>query len=368
MKISQLTVLSLAILTIAGCGSIGLESKRVDYKAAAVKAEPLDVPPDLTAPAAEDHYAIPDGSSAAANYSDFAKGNISPQARVASVLPVSRTVHWERNGSQRWLVVDDKVENIWPVIVAFWKESGFVIKTENMQSGIIETDWTENRAKIPMEGLRKILGKVIDNLYDSGERDMYHVRLERSKDGNSTEIYLAQYGKEEVLSADKNTTKWISRPNDPELEASMLQLLMTKLVGSEAQSNMQAEVQATGGAIPDHTLQTLTNGSKVILLSEPFDRSWRRVGLALEHEGYIVEDKNRANGVYFLHVEEEAKEKSLLDKLAFWRKEEISKPARYQVTVHESKEGSEVAANNGNGGSNANSQRIIEALFKALGK
>jgi outer membrane protein assembly factor BamC len=284
------------------------------------------------------------------------------------VLPESPKVHLERSGSQRWLVVNDKVEKVWPQVLAFWQENGFEIKTENMQAGIIETEWNENRAKIPMDGLRKYIGKLIDSLYDSGERDMYHVRLERSKDGNSTEIYLSQYGKEEILTADKVNTKWQSRPNDPELEATMLQMLMAKLAGADVQAQAQIEVASSAGAASVRRLETLTNGSKVILLSQPFDRSWRTVGLALEHEGFLIEDKDRANGVYFVHVEEAAKDKGLLDKLAFWRKEDSVKPLRYQVTVHESKDGCEVAANNGSGESTPNSQRIIDSLYKALGK
>jgi outer membrane protein assembly factor BamC len=370
MRNLHLTALSLAMLALAGCGSMSMENKRVDYKAAAVKVPSLEVPPDLTAPAAEDHYTIPEGTASVANYSDFAKGNASPQARASSVLPESRSVRLERNGAQRWLVVDDKAENVWPVIKAFWQENGFAIKTENPQAGIIETDWAENRAKIPKTGLRSLLGKVFDDLYDSGEKDMYRVRLERSKDGNSTEIYLTQYGKEEVLSSDKSTSQWQSRPNDPELEATMLQMLMTRLGGAEAQAQAKAQMGTPSAqeAVATPKLQTLANGNKIILLSEPFDRSWRTVGLALEHEGFVVEDKDRANGVYYLRVEEDAKEKGWLDKMAFWRSEEKAKPARYQVSVHEGSTGCEVAANNGNGESNPNTQRIIDALYKALGK
>ncbi len=370
MRTLRLTALSLAMLTLAGCASIGLDNKRVDYKAAAVTVPSLEVPPDLTAPTAEDHYTISDGSAAVANYSDFAKGGVISQSRASSVLPESKRVRLERNGAQRWLVVDDKAENVWPVIKAFWQENGFAIKIDNPQAGIIETDWAENRSNIPMEGIRKVLGKVLDGLYDSGTRDMYRMRLERGKDGNSTEIYLTQYGKEEVLvGADKSTTQWQSRPNDPELEATMLQMLMTRLGGAETLANAQTDAPSAQGAVAvAPRLQTLSNGIRIILLSEPFDRSWRTVGIALEHEGYVVEDKDRANGVFFLRFEEAAKEKGWLDKLAFWRKEDAVKPVRYQVTVHEGNAGCEVAANNGNGESNPGTQRIIDGLFKALGK
>jgi outer membrane protein assembly factor BamC len=367
MKISHLTVLSLAILTLTGCSSLGFDSKRVDYKAAAVKVSSLDVPPDLTVPTAEDHYTIPDGGAAAANYSDFAKGGGASPAGTNSVLPAFKAVHLMHNGPQRWLVVDDKAENVWPVIKSFLQDNGFVIKTENPQAGIFETDWAENRANIPKDGIRKYLGKVLDALYDSGTRDMYRVRLERTNDGAGTEVYLTQYGKEEVLTADKNSTKWQTRANDPELEATMLQILVTRLGGADtlvkADSDTRA-AQGTGAA----QLLIRSNGKKSILLSEPFDRSWRTVGLALEHEGFVVEDKDRTKGLYLLHIEEKAKTKSLFDKLSFWKKQETATPARYQVNVHEAGSGCEVEVTNGNGESDANTQRVFDSLFKALGK
>lgn len=368
MKILRLTALSLAMFALAGCGSMGLESKRVDYKSDAAKVPSLEVPPDLTVPSSEDHYVIPEDGGTAASYSAFARDGSTP--RSSAVLPESRTVHLERDGARRWLLVNDRAENIWPLIKAFWQENGFAIKTEDPQAGVIETDWAENRAKIPRTGLRSLLGKVLDGLYDSGQKDRYVVRLERSKDGASTEVYITQYGKEEVLSADKSSSIWQSRPNDPELEATMLQMLMAKLGGSDTHATAKATVSTE--ALSEQTtavapkLQTLSDGNKSILLSEPFDRSWRIVGLALERAGYAIEDKDRTSGVYFLRAKGEAREKGWLDKLAFWRSDEA--PKRAQVVVREGNSGCEVTANDGTGASDENTQQLIDSLYKALGK
>ena len=366
MRTLYLAILPLVVLAMAGCGTMDLEGKRVDYKSAATKAPTLEVPPDLTAPGVDDRYTVPDsGEEAVANYSDFAKDGKSPQAKAATVLPAVKNVHLERNGPQHWLIVADRAENVWPLIKAFWQEKGFVIKTENPQAGIIETDWAENRAKIPKEGLRSVIGKVFDNMYDSGMRDMYRTRMERNKDGSSTEIHITHYGKEEVLDKDGNASKWQSRPNDPEMEITMLQMLMVKMGGeAEAQAKVQDVPARETVAVPK--LQEIANGNKVILLSEPFDKSWRKIGLALEHAGIVVEDKDRAKGVYFVSVTEAAKEKGLLDKMAFWRSEDSAKAARYQVTVREDNTNCEVAANNGNGENNTATQRIIDTLYQNL--
>jgi len=356
------------MLALAGCGSVSLEGKRVDYrsKASTTRLPPLEVPPDLTAPGGENRYTIPEnGVGAVASYSDFAKGSGSAPVQAAiPVLPEVKNVRLERSGAQHWLVVEDKPENVWPLLKSFWQENGFALKTDTPQAGVIETEWAENRAKIPQSGLRSVIGKVFSNAYSSGERDMYLTRLERSKDGSSTEIHITQYGKEEVLTADKSSFRWQSRPNDPELEAVMLQMLMAKL-GGGAEAQAASAVPAVDAA---PRLQTLANGSNVILLSEPFDKSWRKVGLALEGAELAVEDKDRVSGVFFVRAADPVVEKSGLAKLAFWRKTDEAKPARYQVTVHEGSSGCEVAASTEKGESNATSQRIIDALYKALGK
>lgn len=373
MKTLQLAVLPLWLLVLAGCGSMSLEEKRVDYKSGAAKAPSLEIPPDLTAPGVQDQYAIPDGGETSASYSDFAKGGVAQQGTpVSGVLPQSKNVHMERSGTSRWLVVEEKPENVWPQIKAFWQENGFSIKSENMQAGIIETEWAENRAKIPQGGIRSVIGKVLDNLYSSGEKDMYRTRLERIKDGNTTEVYISHYGKEEVLSADQSSSKWQSRPNDPGLEATMLQMLMAKLGGAaEAQAQAgQAQgafAESTAGMVAAPKLQTLANGSKTILMSEPFDKSWRKLGLALERAGLVVEDKDRGNGVYYLRVAEADKKQGVLDKLAFWRSAD-SKAMRYRVIVREGSTGVEVAASNDEGASDPEAQRILDALYNQLSK
>jgi outer membrane protein assembly factor BamC len=368
MKHLRLFAPSLALLLLAGCSSMSLENKRVDYQAAAIKAPSLEVPPDLTAPAAEDHYTIPGEGKSASNYSEFA-GGAAPQQAKAGVLPETGKVRMEHNGAQRWLVVEDTPESVWPSVRAFWPENGFVIKDENKQAGLLETDWAENRAKIPKTGLRSIIGRAFDDIYDSGEKDRYSTRLERGKDGKSTEIYIAQYGIEEVQSADKKTFKWQPRANDPALEATMLQLLMVKLGGQAAQATEAPAGTDAQDAANAPKLQAAPDGTQVIALPEPFDKSWRKVGLALEHAGLTVEDKNRDAGVYFLSVEDTPKEKGLLDKLSsFWNGQGAAKTmARYRVTVQEGGAGCIVAVSTDKGEHNSAARQITDTLYKSLG-
>jgi len=358
------------LLALAGCHTLGIEKQRVDYKAAGASArEPsLEVPPDLTTPESEDRYAIPEGNGESVeSYSDYAKGSGNrPQQTVASnVLPMIKGVQLEHSGTQYWLTVDGPAESVWPKVKQFWQENGFTLKTDNPQAGVMETNWLENRANIPEGGIRKLLGKVLSDVYDSGMRDRYMTRLERSKDGKSTNIYITHYGMQEVLTgSDKDSSKWEPRPRDPDLEAAMLQMLMARLGGNGAattQTAGTAGAAATGGAVP--MLQRMSDGSTAIMLKEPFGRCWQSVEGAVDQAGLALDDKDRANGVLYLRTQE--KENSFLNELEFW-KDKDNRPSRIQVLVHEDATGCLVTAANEDGSTSAATQKVIDSLYRAL--
>jgi outer membrane protein assembly factor BamC len=201
----------------------------------------------------------------------------------------------ERSGNQRWLVVKQTPEQLWPQLKQFWADSGFTVEQESLTTGVMETNWAENRSKIPQDIIRSTLGKVFDSAYSTGERDKFRTRLERAPDG-STEIYISHRGAEEVLTGPaKEITTWTVRPNDPGLEAQFLAKLMARLTGTPDVKSVTAEVQ-NAAVQPLHAKLV---GSSVEL-DEGFDRSWRRVGLALDRVGFTVEDRDRVNGLYFV--------------------------------------------------------------------
>lgn len=390
MRILYVAVLFFSLLALAGCSALGIEKKRVDYKSAATKVSTLEVPPDLTVPVVKKQHVIPGSEGeTVANFSDFVKeGQAVSVGAGLTVLPEVKNAHIERSGTQRWLTVVGKVENVWPLVKEFWEEQGFIIKSDNPAAGIIETDWAERQAKVQKSVLSKLISKVFEQINSSGEQDMYRTRLERSKDGNNTEIYISHRGMEEVQELDKNGYKWRPRPNDPELEASMLQLLMIKLGGSaetqnQAQARQKNKQQEVAGKssqdVPDMPKLQEIDGNNVIILNETFDKSWRKVGLALDQAGIEVQDKDRASGVYFVSVDKEMAggEKGWFDSLVFWRNNDSGRKSgrklaegaiRYQVTVRESGAGSEVGARNQKDGRDQATQRIIETLYKQLSK
>lgn len=361
MKVLHAGVCSVALISLVGCGAMGLNNKRIDYRAGAEQVPTLEVPPDLTSPETDDRYKVAgsEGDSVA-TYSAYTKGGGAPAARSA-VLPVVTGVSLEKNGAQRWLKVSDKAENVWPVVKAFLHDTGLSIQSEDQAAGIIETDWAENRAKIDPGALRSVIGKVFDNLYSSGERDQYRIRLERA--GAGTEIYITHRGKEEVLDADKNSSRWQSRPNDPELEAELLQRLMVRFGGTPVQAAAAVTEGVAAVSTGAANLLQVFDGSSVIVINDAFDKSWRRVGLAIERAGFVVEDKDREKGVYFLRTVKV--EKGWMDKIQFWKDEEDSS-LRYRVNVKEGGASCEVSVTDQNGASSDAGKERLEAIYKNI--
>lgn len=364
--------LILAGLLVAGCGSL-FESKKIDYKSAG-KAPPLDIPPDLTAPTGDNRYAIPDvgGGSGSATYSTYSRERTDTgQSQSTDILPGVDKVRMDRSGSQRWLVVNVPPEQVWDVVRDFWQELGFIINLEAKETGVMETDWAENRAKIPQDFIRSTIGKVLDGLYSTAERDKFRTRVERSADGG-TEIYISHRGMYEVLEGGDGgqRTIWQPRPSDPELEAEMLRRLMTRFGVQESRAKtLLAEMSATERA----RIERGPDGAQQLVLDEGFDRAWRRVGLALDRVGFAVEDRDRSQGIYYVrYIDPEAdnatkKDKGFLGKLAFWKSDKPAQQPRFQVQVREAGEATRVRVAQGEGREAAQTEaRILGLLHKEL--
>lgn len=368
-----LCVLSLAGL--AACGSIGtmLEPDKVEYKSAG-KVPSLEIPPDLTQLQRENRYSIPDGNRGTATASGFTQQQGARPTNTTSVaVNAAPDMRIERAGNQRWLVIKQAPETLWPQIKDFWQDSGFLINYETPQAGVMETDWAENRAKIPQDLIRSTLGKALDSLYSTGERDKFRTRLERTADG-ATEVYISHRGMQEVLvGQQKETTMWTPRASDPELEAEFLSRLMSRL-GVET-TRAKTTVANAGIQVPKAKLVKAPGGGYVEV-DEGFDRAWRRVGLALDRVGFTVEDRDRTQGLYFVrYVDPEsdqakAGEKGFFSKLfSFGSSDDKSKSAlRYRVSVKGAGATSQVAVMNSEGQPEASqtAERILSLLNEQL--
>ena len=337
--------MAVALVTVAACTwtSSMLEGDKLDYKSQAttLKVKSLEVPPDLGAVARDDRYDIPadKGPTTLSQYQQQ-KASAPTTPTGPNVLPQIQGARMERAGGQRWLVVNLKPDQVWPVAKEFWQEQGFLIKSESQDTGIMETDWAENRAKIPQDFIRNTIGKVLDGLYSTGERDKFRTRIERTPDGGS-EIYISHRGaKEVIVGVQGGDTIWEPRASDPELEAEFLRRLLVRLGSDKEQAKT---VVAAGYATPNaeqarSKLVAAGQGTQgYVELQDTFDRAWRRVGLALDRVGFTVEDRDRNQGVYFVRYVDpnaDAKDKPGLFSRIFTSSEDRNKQAvQYRIAV-----------------------------------
>ncbi len=339
-----------------------LEGEKIDYKSAS-RGTSLEVPPDLTQLSRDPRYAVP-GPGGAVTASSYAVGQAAPQLPTAT--STLGDVRIERVGTTRYLVINRPADQLWNPIREFWQESGFLLSLDESNLGIMETDWAENRAKIPQDIIRNALGKALDALYSTSERDRFRTRLERTPSGG-TEIYVSHRGMIEVYSTtSKDQTVWQPRPTDPELEAEFLRRLMIKL--GVPQEQTRALVASSAAKT---TSRVATVGSApVVQIDEGFDRAWRRVGLTLDRTGFTVEDRDRAQGTYFVRYVEpnpDRKEKGFFAKL-FSGSEKAEAPLKFRINLKSQGESTTVSVLNVNGTpeTSANAQRIVQVIADDL--
>lgn len=283
------TVLTLSFFL--GACSV-LKEDKVDYKSA-VTVPSLEIPPDLSQLRRESRYALESTSATAAGFRS-ANTRVADAGTAANQLG---KVRMERQGEQRWLVVAMPADQVWTALREFWTSNGFPLTTDSPELGIMETEWAENRAKLPQDFIRKALGRVLDSLYSTGERDRYRTRVERNAKGE-VEIYITHRGMvENFATPQKDRLVWQPRPNDPELEIEFLRRLMVKLGASPQQATVAT---APANQAVATTPVTLVDGQPAIRLAEPLDRAWRRTGVALDRSGFTVEDRDMAGGRYYV--------------------------------------------------------------------
>ncbi len=418
--IKPIILASLISLTITGCESIPFLDTTPDYKSAG-RSRPLEVPPDLTSISANDTYSVPGSTT----YSSYSQQGETP-AEKEKILPTPENVKLERAGSQRWLVVQAPPEKVWPVIREFWSELGFAVRVENTDTGVMETEWVDP-SSLTKDDKGNYLDKFqgwLDKLNTLQNRQKFRTRIDRGASEGETEIYMSHRsvtdtpddGKIKVRTTlgeidqgyapknNKRTKDDEARADAEDLDAELLRRLMVRL-GIEEKSSKS--IMAAGNSAARAKLSQASDGSLNLSVNDEFDRAWRRVGLALDRVGFVVEDKNRANGVYFVRytdidvdiapqkkkgvmdslkfwgddkaekkteaVDDSKKpETSISDKLQFWKAPEksVTDPSKqYRVKVEESGEqGSRISIvdKEGNLNKSSTANRIINLLYEQL--
>ena len=356
------------VLALAACSSIGdfVAGDKIDYRGSGGKTAGLEVPPDLSQLSRDARYQSQGGSVSAATFqSAAASGPVPSSASLVAPADLGQ-LRVERLGNQRWLSTPLTPEQVWPQLQSFWRERKVVLTLDDAAAGVMETEWLEVKTKISTDFIRNTIGKVFESLYSTGERDRYRVRVERTAK-NGSEIYVSHRGVSEVYSsAQKDTTVWQPRPADPQLEAELLSRMLVKFAPIKEE---EAKQMVAGATAPPARARILEGRpASTLQMDDSFERAWRRVGLALDRSGFTVEDRDRAQGLYFVRYVDPAsagkEEPGFFAKLFSSDKSVISGPARYRVAVKGEGDASTVSVLNAQGApENGDAGRRIVALL-----
>ncbi|CAB3789680.1 Outer membrane protein assembly factor BamC [Paraburkholderia caffeinitolerans] len=368
---TRMAVLALALGSLAGCESLNdmFASDRVNYKDTP-SAPALAVPQDLSTVPSDQKYVAPPPS---VTLGGAAQRTVTSAGNATLGVPNAQDplgMHVERDGDRRWLVIDGRTpDDVWPQLQEFWTDNGFTLTTDSPATGIMTTDWAENRANIPDDWFRRTIGRVVDFAYSSGTRDKFRTLVTRGANGQ-TDISITHSAMEEVLTGqDKTSSRWVERPRDPALEAAFLAKVMQKFGLNDAQSK-----QLLTDARPSTAAAKVASGTDgtTLDLPEAFETAWLRVGLALDRTNFTVDNRDREKGIYYVRYADsmqELKGDGLFGKMFYNPKKAAKNQGpEYMISVRSIGNSTQVAVLSANGqvDTSTDAQRIVTALHSQL--
>ena len=139
----------------SGCSSLSnaFSGDKIDYRSSGSQSVRLDVPPDLSQLAGQSRFTQVSPSIVTAS----SMGQQAPGAASAGNQVAPKAVgdiRLERQGQNRWLVVNQPPEQVYEKVRAFWSSVGFELVVDQPAAGLMETNWNENRAKLSEGGVR----------------------------------------------------------------------------------------------------------------------------------------------------------------------------------------------------------------------
>jgi outer membrane protein assembly factor BamC len=327
LRLTKRFAVVLAVGTfVAGCSSPS--PTKIDYKSdSKTKEVSLAVPPNMMDETADQRSLPPQGG-------ETSLSSLQQTQQVApttdTVVPPTQGMHLQREGTESWLVIDGQAPaEVWPQVRRFWQEQGFLLVIDQRDKGVMETDWNETHPSINQGLIRGVISKAMGNSYVTAERNKYRTRLDTAPNGG-TYVFISQKGMREALTGPNNdSSKWETRPNDPGLEAEYLKRLMVVLGQNDSRKVAGGAAPADAASAPAATAAKPAGGDAAaaaiaaqnaanagsqgprrsnetaevppeVTLGDPYDRSWLRVGLALDRANFTVDDRDRSKGLYYV--------------------------------------------------------------------
>ena len=293
----------LLAMTLGGCGMFSSLDRVVpDNTKKYLKAEtmsPLDVPPDLSTERINDDVAH---TKSVATYLEFEEAATNPLASKYNIDPDTKPM-LSGEGKNRHLIVPNDLATTWQRVLTFWQQKGLGIKRQEMRIGLMDT-------------------------YPEQDGYAYRVRIEKGDVLTRTNVYIKGANSNKVMAQ-----------KDEIVLRQLAEFLGRLHQADKAQYQKQAQTnkkQTSQKIVPK--LVEESNGYHFVHVDRDFFDVWQRVGRVLDSKGFVVEDRDRSQGVYLIKYvdpeQEEIEETGILDKLMFWKDDaEVTPEVFYHIKL-----------------------------------
>ncbi|MGC9456783.1 MAG: outer membrane protein assembly factor BamC [Halothiobacillaceae bacterium] len=301
----NLTTLSVALLStslLAGCSYIPGLSKDEDARERRNTITPnLEVPPAFTAPDPRRQVVLPEVASARA------QAEMAGESRDG-LLSATADVRMEGPPEARYLVVEERPEDIWPRLESFLVSEGYRVRRLEPAIGVIETDWSGGTEGRPGSGgLMRYLRVAKDFLFKPDYLDRVRIRIEDGGSAEPTRVFVTTQRMDLEADAplvpgdEESGYDWGSAHYSPEMDIEVMGRLAAYLSGStEAES--RALLDATFQ--PRAQVRYEDDDEVFIRSTQPFPRVWNRTRIGLQRLGFDPVSEDEAKGLLTVrHIE-----------------------------------------------------------------
>lgn len=232
-----------------------------------------------------------------------------PRPEPLSLTEDKDGVQLRKLDDQRWIVVAQPPNQVWPLVRQFWDLHRIAVVYEQPKEGVLETRWIKRNDE-RQSLMSRIKGRVFlgDDLLDK-----YHVSVEQGIRRGLTEVHLVQrsvglYESASAPSSFEPNEKWPKQSENLALSAAVIDELITflaKQVVSGQSTSFLAE-----GLVGQSRVKLVNNAEQqpVLQLDARFDRAWASAVNAADDLVLKVTDRNRSEGNIFITYNERAKE------------------------------------------------------------
>ena len=271
---------------MSGCSSLlgeyGLFTNNTEHYRKSPEFSEIIIPPSVGAAKNLDPiYPIP---SIRGNLQPISEFNVPRPAPLTALPSQGDTVRIQRLGNENWALVAVAPGQLWPQVRAFLTSSNIGVVSSNAYAGLIDTGYV--------------------TLTDRNLPARFRFRVDTGVQRNTSELHVLQ---QDHTAVDE---PWPEVSDNPELEQAMLRNVAQFIVNSVEAASVSMIVDQSMGSVDRINIENIENSTR-IRLGLPFNRAWASLNKALPESGFVIDDKNRSEGIFYVtFVDQQAEEDS----------------------------------------------------------